>query len=337
MQENLPHVSVIVINARGTRQLEKCLKFLVQTAYPKYEIIIVDCLTNNLQKWIKKFNSNIKVIHYSKDIGPAASHNVKNQYLDPQSKYLAFLDNDAYVTENWLTELVKVMGADKKIGVAQSKIVLAKHPKILDHAGLAIDTLGTWYTPRGLEASKFKDVFEIFASSSAASIVRREAFAEAGGFDADYLIYDDDTDFSFRIRLLGYKIVYVPSAIVFHEGETARTISPRRLYHGSKNRACTMLKNFELKNLWWRFLLYMTLTFFTGCGLALMKKKDEAKAVFQSMIYPILNIKDIWIKRIQIQSKRRIRDSELLHKGFIRNDIRPTFSDAMLKLVYFKE
>jgi hypothetical protein len=290
-----------------------------------------------LSKWIKEFFPKVKAIHYDNDIGPSASHNVEKQAIDPNSRYLAFLDNDAYVTENWLIELLKVMEKDENIGVAQAKIVLMKSNQRLDHGGMSLDALGTWHTTRNMKASELKNVFEIFAASSAACIVRREAFDEAGGFDPDYFIYDDDTDFSFRIRLLGYKIVYVPSAVVIHEGEIARSLNPKKLYHGVKNRTCTMLKNYELKNAWWRFSLYTTLMFLTGIGLAWAKRIEEAKATFKGVAYPIINIKKIWIKRIRIQRNRRVKDHALFQNGLLRNDIRPTLSDLMLKLKYFRE
>lgn len=335
MKQKSSKVSVIIINVKGTQRLEKCLNSLKQTNYPNFEVIVVDCLTDNLLIWMKNFFPKVKVIHYDNDIGPSASHNVGKQAIDINSKYFAFLDNDAYVTENWLTELLKVMEKEEKIGMAQAKLVLLKNPKFLDHGGMAIDALGTWYTTRGLEANKFKEIFEIFAASSAACIVRREVFDEVGGFDPDYFIYDDDTDFSFRVRLLGYKIVYVPSAIVFHEGETARSFNSKKMYHGIKNRMCTMLKNYELKNVWWRFCLCITLTFFAGVCLALAKKVDEAKAIFKGVAYPIVNIRKIWSKRILIQHKRRIDDQELFSRGFLKNDIRSTLLDLVSKLQYF--
>lgn len=328
----MPKVSVIIINAKGTQRLEKCLKSLEQTNYSNFEVIVVDCLTPNLSTWMEEHFPRTKVIHYDVDIGPSASHNVEEQFIDPKSRYLAFLDNDAYVTENWLTELLAVMEKDEEVGVAQARIVLLRDKRLLDHGGMAVDALGTWQTTRNLRVDTFKDVFDIFAASSAACIVRREVFYEVSGFDPDYFIYDDDTDFSFRVHLLGYRVLYVPPAIVFHEGETARSLNPRKLYHGFKNRMCTMLKNYELENALWRFSLYLSLTFLSAIGLALARKTVEAKAMFRSIVYPIANIKRILIKRAMIQHQRRVADSELFQKGFITNNIRPTISDLMSKL-----
>jgi len=327
-----PMVSVVVVNFKGTSQLEKCLNYLMQTNYPCYEVVVVDCLTENLESWIKQRFPKVKVVHYDYDIGPSASHNVERHVLNPESKYLAFLDNDAYVTENWLIELVKVVENDEKVGVAQAKILMTRNKKLMDNAGIALDALGTWYTTRGLKADEFQHVTEIFAASSAACLVRLEAFERAGGFDPEYFIYDDDTDFSFRVRLLGYKIVLVPSAVVFHDGDPVRALNPRKLWHSVKNRIHTMVKNYELKNLWWRFSLYLFLTFLAGIGFALVGRFLEARETLRGMFHPLLNFTGVLGKRAVVQASRRVRDSELLKRGFIRSNIGATVADIKLKV-----
>lgn len=277
----------------------------------------------------------VKVVHYDYDIGPSASHNVGKCVLNSHSKYLAFLDNDAYVTEDWLTELVKVAENDEEIGVAQAKILMTSNSRLLDNAGIAIDALGTWYTTRGLKADDFPNIFEIFAASSAGCLVLREAFEKTGGFDPDYFIYDDDTDFSFRARLFGYKTVFVPSSVVFHDGEPWRALNPKKLHHSVKNRICTMIKNYELRNLWWRLSLYSTLTFLAAIGFVLIGKPLEAKETFRGFAHSLSNIRKMWEKRMKVQLFRKVKDSELFKHGFIRNDIRATVSDIKLKAGYY--
>lgn len=336
-EDEAPKVSVVVINAKGNRQLKECLKHLMETNYPNYEVMVVDCLTADLVTWMGESFPDVHVIHYDYDIGASASHNVGEQAASPHGKYLAFLDNDTYVTENWLIELVKAMESDEKTGVAQAGLLMARDSSLLDHAGIAIDALGTWYTARGLKANRFNDTFEIFAASSAGCIVRRKAFNEAGGFDPDYFIYDDDTDFSFRVRLIGYKIVLVPSAVAFHNGEVGRALTTKKLYHSVKNRTCTMLKNYELRNLSWRLYSYLTLIFLAGMGLASVRKIAEAREMLRSVIYPLVDFRKIWSKRMLVQLKRRIRDSELFRSGLLRNDAHPTLLDAKLKLRYLRK
>jgi len=335
LKNNCPKVSVIVVNFKGKKQLRKCLEHLIKTSYPNYDIIVVDCLTPNIKRWMKRLFPKIKLIHYNHDIGASASHNVSATAND--SKYLAFIDNDSYVTKNWLTELVKIMETDKKIGAAQAKILLTQNKRYMDHLGLAIDALGTWYTPRGINADRFNSLIEIFAASSAGFIVQKEAFDRVQGFDADYFIYDDDTDFSFRLRLFGYRIVFVPSAIIFHDADPARIFSPKKLFHAFKNRIYTMLKNYQLRNIWWRLALYYLATFAVGVYFLIINRNFEAITLFRSAFLPLKNLKSIWKKRAYVQFYRQISDSELFHRGFLKCDLRATLLDIMSKLKYVKK
>ncbi len=170
------------------------------------------------------------------------------------------------------------------------------------------------------------------AASSGCCIIRREVFNEAGGFDSDYFIYDDDTDLSVRARLLGYNILLVPSAVIVHRGSVLRGINQRTVYHSAKNRICTMLKNYEFRNLWWRFLVLSFLMSMVSFGFLVLKKFDEARATMKGLLSSVTSFRKTWTKRLLMQSKRRVRDLELINKGFIRNDVRSTLQDLRLKL-----
>ncbi|MDH5623862.1 MAG: glycosyltransferase family 2 protein, partial [Candidatus Bathyarchaeota archaeon] len=252
-----------------------------------------------------------------------------------KGRYLVFLDSDTELSaEDWLWELVKVMESDENIGLAQAKVVLAKDEHRLDYVCTAIDALGTWDATYGLKEDELKENFEILAASSGCCIVRREVFNEVGGFDPDYFIYDDDTDLSLRSRLLGYKILLVPSAVIVHCGSVLRGINQRTVYHSAKNRMRTMLKNYELRNLWWRFLVLSFFMFMVSFGFLVLRKFDEAKATIKGLISSVTGFRKIWTKRLLMQSKRRVRDFELMSKGLIRNDARSTLQDLKLKLKY---
>jgi len=216
-------------------------------------------------------------------------------------------------------------------------MVLAKDSRQLDYICIAIDALGTWHATYGLREDEFKENFEILAASSGCCIVRKEIFQEAGGFDSDYFIYDDDTDFSLRTRLLGYKILLVPSAIITHRGGVLRGIDQRNVYHSAKNRVCTLLKNYELRNLWWRFLALSFLMSIVSVGFLALRKFNEAKATMKGLLNPIISFRKIWGKRLLMQSKRRIRDAELINRGLIRNDVQSTLQDFKLKLKHMSK
>jgi len=335
--EGCPSVSIIVVNFNGKELLKPCLKSLLTTNYPNFEIIVVDnASTDGSVETIKKLFSScpyIKIVENRENLGHAEGCNIGARVA--KGRHLVFLDSDTELrAKDWLWELVRVIESDESIGLAQAKMVLAKDTRRLDYVCTTIDALGTWAATYGLKEEELKENFEILAASSGCCIVRQKVFNEVGGFDSDYFIYDDDTDLSLRTRLLGYKIFFVPSAVIVHRGSVLRGINQRIVYHSAKNRMRTMLKNYELRNLWWRFLALSFLMFIVSFGFIVLKKFDEAKATMKGLLSSVKDFRKIWTKRLLMQSKRRIRDFELMSKGFIRNDARYTLQDFRLKLKY---
>jgi GT2 family glycosyltransferase len=333
--ESCPPVSVIVVNYNGKEFLTQCLLTLSKTNYPNYQIVVVDNASTDgsLTEIRNSFGSDprMKVVENSENVGHAEGCNIGAK--NTEGKYLVFLDSDTeFKAENWLWELVKFMENDDSVGLAQAKLVLAEDKNCLDYVCVDVDALGTWAANYGSKAENLKESFEILAASAGCCIIRREIFDQAGGFDPNYFIYDDDTDLSLRVRLLGHRILYVPSAVVIHRGGILRGVSGMMLYHSSKNRMRTVLKNYELKNVWWRFSVLTFFIFAVSVGFFATQKNEEAKATLKGLINPIKNLPEIWKKRLMFQSKRRVRDFELVTKGFVRNDFRSTVQDLRIKL-----
>ncbi|MCW4001891.1 MAG: glycosyltransferase family 2 protein [Candidatus Bathyarchaeota archaeon] len=333
--EHCPPVSTIIVNFNGKELLESCVGALLATKYPNFEIIVVDnASTDGSVRSLEKMfgvHSKLKIVENQENLGHAEGCNIGAR--EAKGRYFVFLDSDTEPKdEDWLWELVRVMESDESIGVAQAKVVLAEDPRQLDYVCMGIDALGTWTATYGLKEEELEENFEILAASSGCCIVNRDVFYEVGGFDSDYFIYDDDTDLSLRARLLGYRVLFVPSSVIVHHGSVMRGIDQNTVYHSAKNRICTLLKNFEFRNLWWRFLVLSFLMSMVSVGFLVLKKSSEAKATLKGLLSSMTGFRSIWVKRVLMQSRRRVRDFELIDKGFIRNDVQPTLQDFRLKL-----
>jgi N-acetylglucosaminyl-diphospho-decaprenol L-rhamnosyltransferase len=72
--------------------------------------------------------------------------------------------------------------------------------------------------------------------SGACMLIRRDAFARCGGFDAEFFLYWEDADLCRRLRAMGYTIRYAPDLRVRHAvGQSSRTARPLaiRAFHAS--------------------------------------------------------------------------------------------------------
>ena len=55
------------------------------------------------------------------------------------------------------------------------------------------------------------------AISGACMLVKREAFDDVGGFDEGYFMHCEDLDWCVRFKAKGWRIVFVPTAKIYHE------------------------------------------------------------------------------------------------------------------------
>jgi GT2 family glycosyltransferase len=109
---------------------------------------------------------------------------------------------------------------------------------MIDRFGWTYDLFSNSSPPNNLERP-----FEVFWAKAAAIVVRSDVFRKVGGFDEDYFIYYDEVDLCWRIRLLGYNVVTVPTARIYHlGGGTMGGANFRSIYMSRKNHLAMLLK-----------------------------------------------------------------------------------------------
>jgi GT2 family glycosyltransferase len=321
--ENYPKVSIIIVNFKGTASLVKCLRSVLQTDYPDYEVIVVDSLTENIEEKIQKEigpTDRVKIIHFDRDVGAAGSHNIGAMASSPQSKYLVFLDNDVEVEKDWLKHLVKTAEELPNVGCVQAKVVSQSNQGRMDHAGLAIDLTATWVSTYGFDEQIFRQPIALFVASSAALLTPRELYFRLGGFDSSYFIYDDDTDYAWRVRLAGYNIVLEPRAVVHHEDKISSRLRFDKLYFGYRNRIQNVVKNMEPENMLPTFLATLYLGYLSSVMLALSGRKESA-AYMLAAWRVLTSLPRNIAKRRRVYMLRRVPDRAFLQKGFIQRNL----------------
>ena len=89
---------------------------------------------------------------------------------------------------------------------------------------------------------------EVFHFNGAACLLRRDMLATVGLFDERFFMYYEDMDLAWRARAQGWKIRYVPQAVVRHvHSGSAGEWSPLFTYNVDLNRLLMLIKNAP----WW--------------------------------------------------------------------------------------
>lgn len=317
-----PLVSLIILNHNGRHILRSCIESVLKTEYPRFEILLVDnASTDGSIEEIEDLYrgcSNLKIIKNDIPLFCAGGFNTGIKHA--RGDYIVFLNNDVEFDTAWLKELVDVF-RDNEIGAAQPKIMNYYHREIIDHAGGEVDLFGFGFG-RGhnkQDRGQFDNNDEIFYASDIAMIIKSALLEKAGIFDDKFLFYCEDLDLSWRIRLLGYKIKFCPSSIVFHKfSKTVGTLSKREelSFHVRKNRITMLLKNYSLFNI----VIFLPITLLMHLLIYLKnifidKNLSLANTTIAAIKWNFINIRYIIAQRKIVQKKiRRVKDNAITGK-----------------------
>lgn len=318
-ENEAPRISIVILNAFSTKYLKECLSSLLKTNYPNFEIVIVDCLTPNIEDIKNDFDS-VQVISLKKDVGPSEMHNIALSSLNHQTKYVAFLDNDVEVEPDWLNQLVSCLEKDVNAGAAQAKVKMYYQENLLNSGGCKANYLMVGWCDRLGTVDNDQDSYiqEIIYPSGCAMVLRISALEKINFFDGDLFIEGDDLDLGLRLRYAGYKTLYCPKSIVFHK---YKYNSKRGAFFVNRNRIQTFLKLYQAKT--YLFLIppifvyeFSVFTFATS--------KGHIKQIINAYIYTVKNIVSLINKRNQVKKYKAVTD-----KNFIENLEGPIFFQNM--------
>jgi GT2 family glycosyltransferase len=304
--ESKPRATVITVNTNERHRLEV---YLPATTASKgdFEIVISDNgSTDGSDELLGKFPS-VRVLENGKNLGFAAANNRAAEVS--KGDILVFLNPDTRVEPDWLVTLLEPF-ADPEVGLTTSKLLLMQKPDRINTGGNVVHIAGFGMC-RGMDQprTELSERVEVAAVSGAAFAIRREIFEQMKGFDEDFFIYMEETDLSVRCRLAGWKIVYTPDSIVYHDYQLK--FGPRKTLYQERNRYFMLLKNLRWPTL---VALMPTLALAECVSWGFVVTRDRAnwknkltayRAVFQQW-------GAVMRKRSETQRLRRVSDRELL-------------------------
>ena len=215
-----PLISIIILSYNQLAYTKGCIESIINnTAYPRYELIIVDNNSKDgsisyLEKLSCQYN-NIKVIFNKINKGFAAGNNDGIKLA--KGEYIVLLNNDTVVTRGWLTNMLKRFIYDDKIGmvgpVTNSIGNEAKIPVSYDHIK-EMHNFAFQYTQRhmGLNYAPGINVLAMFCV-----MIRADIIEQVGLLSEEYGIgmFEDD-DYANKVKAAGYKLVLAEDVFVHH-------------------------------------------------------------------------------------------------------------------------
>lgn len=323
--ESYPFVSILILNYNGLNYVDRCLNSVLQTNYPSFEVIFIDNASEDgSYRHVKRkygLNPRVRMIRNDRNYGFAGGNNVGVKKA--RGEYIVFLNVDTEVNPDWLKNLINTMESDPSIGAAQSKLLLMDDRKRIDTCGHMLSIFGFTHERglREIDRGQYDYLADILGSKGAAMIVKRRILEEVGLFDEDYFALREETDLCWRIWLRGYRVVFIPTSIVYHaagflsknEKEFSTWWRRNQLFYWYRNWLITLIKNLELKNLL-KITSFFLLISSADAIISSLKSRSvhPLKSLLKALVYVILNLRRIWSKRVYVQRIiRRKRDDEI--------------------------
>lgn len=219
-------VSILLVNFNNNHYTIDCLRSLLKLNYQNFEVLITDNGSTHsnylkLKNEIKQFTSKINIKLIRSNIKLYFAVGTNKAIKESQGKYLCLLNNDTEVEPNFLELIINYMEKNEEIGMLCPKIVYYTKPNHIWYAGAYLNPRSIYFSYHiGLnqkDNGQYDEIKETSYANGAALFTKREVIKNIGLLDEIFFMYVEETDWNYRAKKAGYKIIYFPEAVIYQK------------------------------------------------------------------------------------------------------------------------
>lgn len=237
-------ISIIIVNYKSAAFTKACIHSLCSSEIRNsIEIIVVDNASyDGCSEMLKAEFPQVRFLQSDTNVGFAGANNHGASIAS--GKYLLFLNPDTEVEKSAVQELCDSLRAMTDAGIVGARLLNSDHsiqttsvssfPSILNQV-FGVEWLRQKF-PR-LNLWGMEPLFEervtpakVETISGACMMMKREVFDQVAGFTTDYFMYAEDLDLCWKIQRAGWKVYYVPQAVIVHHGGQSSSARPENNY-----------------------------------------------------------------------------------------------------------
>ncbi len=244
--------SVIVLGYNGREYLEGAIASLLDQDFPKgaYEVIYVDnASTDGSAEHVAARFPDVRVLRNEQNLGFYRAFN--RAALDAHGTYLVAVPQDVVAHQRWLSELVRVADEDERVLVAVTNTIAPgsadyrpsnRTGDVTECTWVRVSPLGYIELRRGLTSLLPR---RTLACAGCSALLKRDLIGRTGSLFHEGLgHYAGDFELGLRASVAGGKVMQVPTAVIYHVGEEAKSsLDARVLWRyaaGSRDQVLTL-------------------------------------------------------------------------------------------------
>jgi hypothetical protein len=251
-----PHVTIIIVTFNGLNDTLECLNSISKATYGNLRVILVD--QNSKDGTVDAVRAQfprVDLIENPVNDGFTGGNNLgMGAAMEQPTDYVFLLNNDTIVEPGLLEKLLAPMEADMGIGIIGPTMLFYDEPNTIWWAGSYVDWRGRscstdYGRPIGALDMQLRETGFVCGCGM---MIRRAVLEEVGFLDNRFFIYFEEVDLCARAHHAGWKIMYLPSAKLWHKISRVNASIGNEfgIYHWQRNRLLYLWKHGNPRLFW---------------------------------------------------------------------------------------
>ena len=236
-------LSVVIVNYQTFELTKNTINSILEYNYPfSVEILVVDNAStdDSLSRLKDYFGSKVKFIASAENNGFAAGNNQALRIAD--GRYQLLLNSDTVVWQDTLEDIYNYMEKHEDVGACGCRVLLENGE--LDKAckrsfpNVKNSFFRLFHIPTKSSNDNYNltdlpddEVYEIDCLTGAFMFMRKDALDDAGLLDETFFMYGEDIDLCYRIKKVGWKIIYYGKSKITHlKGASSKKQKSKLIY-----------------------------------------------------------------------------------------------------------
>ncbi len=304
-------VSVLIVTFNSEAVIKECLDALFDQDYKDFELLIYDNASSDRTCDILQNYNDRRIRLYKGRFNKGFGFALNRLVEISEGEIIASLNPDTVVDKGWIKNALRHFER-VDVGMVSSRVHFKDDPDLIDSAGHLI-------YPDGLNRGRghnqrFSEIFlsreEVAFPSGSAGFYRRDLYLKLGGIDESLFLFGDDTDIGLKFQLSGYKCIYEPGSVVYHQYSFSTGLySDIKAYYVERNRVHILLKYFPLsligKSLYYTIkrVIFHNISAITGKGNTAGYLRNGS--IFRLYLLMLMAYGDVLLNLPSIINKRK--------------------------------
>ena len=232
-------LSIIIVNYNSKNVILDCLSSIKNINEKfNFEVFVVDNASSESIPELESSFPQFKFIYNEKNLGFAAANNIGIK--NAKGKYILLLNPDTIINENSFQPMIEYLEKHNDVGIVGCKIFNAlgeiersthSFPTLAKEFVHANEFIKNFFVYESWASKLLKNslktksmdsywnhdsIKEVDHVTGACMMVKREAVDKAGLLDEAFFLYNEEVEWSLRIKKAGYKSIFLPDSNIIH-------------------------------------------------------------------------------------------------------------------------